>query len=774
MKQILFNFFGKTAGIIQKLIIKLLVMLRIVLHGFRQAVKLCWRAVYGCWRAVISFFRNGILPVFMVFGHDLRAIFRNPAAFIIVIGLCLLPSLYAWINIYACWDPYSNTGNLPVAIVNHDEGAVFNGKVVNVGNDIVEELQKNKSVGWSFVDDWQGNYGLNEGKYYALIEIPRNFSSGLVSMSTPTPQKPAITYRVNEKLNAIAAKITNVAKDKLVNNIKSTFIKTVAEQSMEIVKNTVDETSFSSARASELRSALETFDDNISHLKEHLSESRSASESFQKYLQETQNTIPKMVDEIDNLQKLTSASKSLALYTQQTMLNLSSDLNSDVSQLQELDRQNQALISTIKSIHEVRAGSDTADILKQSSNICSSADIMLKADMTSLLVLSSNNHMKLLYESLGYLDKLVLEQKDTLDQLIPLIEANASREEINRLLDALSGISSEVSTQIQTVSNSFYTSGSTVLNAKISNLTTQLDDVGSILDVTKSLLPQLNGLVAFGSAGSQLTVQESKKLTGLLTSIQDSLDGLTGKMNILSDKDIDLIIDIVKNRPETVADFLSSPIDVKSEEVFAGGTFGVGLTPFYTVLAIWVGALLACALLSVQCEDEICGIRLNLKQKHFGKMLLFLCISLIQATIVTLGDVVILGVHPADFELLLKYSTLCAVTFTIMIFTLVSLWGNVGKAIAVVIMVFQIAGSGGIYPIQTNPKVFGMLSPFWPFTYAIEGFREAIAGPIWPSVQHNIRALLLFAAGFLLLSSLKKPFHRLNNAMEEKFEEAEL
>ena len=201
---------------------------------------------------------------------------------------------------------------------------------------------------------------------------------------------------------------------------------------------------------------------------------------------------------------------------------------------------------------------------------------------------------------------------------------------------------------------------------------------------------------------------------------------------------------------------------------------GVGLTPFYTVLAIWVGALLSCALLTVECEDRINGVKLDLRQKHFGKMLLFLLLSFIQSTIITLGDVLVLGVKPANFALMFGVSVLTSITFTVIIFTLVSIWGNIGKALAVVMMVFQIAGAGGVYPIQTNPEIFGMLEPLWPFTYAINFFREAIAGPVWGNVIYNFKSMLLFLVLFLLLVVLKKPFHKINMIIEHKFKEAQI
>ncbi len=728
-------------------------------------------------KAVGNTFHSGMKPVFLVFFKDVRTITHNTAALLIAVGLCILPSLYAWVNIYACWDPYSNTGNLPVAIVNNDEGTLLDGKIINVGESVIDELKKNKSIGWDFVDDWQGNYGLNEGKYYALIEIPRTFSTGLVSLTTSTPQKPVVTYRVNEKLNAIAAKITNVAKDKLVSNIESNFVKTVNDTALGMLKSGAQEANFSKTQVSELQSTLTETNGNILQLKKYIAQANTDSKNFQQYLSTTSALVPKMTEQIDSLEKVTQAGKALTLHTQQTVQNISSDINGDMVQFQTLDSQNQALLAALGKINDNTISTDLIGTAKQTVNICTAVDSMLDADRENIRTLNKTANLSsltFLYDSMEYLDGLVLNEKDTLNKLIPLLRAGSSKTAVAAALNDLSGISTEISTQVQTVSNSFYTKGSPVLNTMVSNLTTQMDDTNSILELTKTLLPQLNALSTFGSASSQLSVQQANKLNDLLTTLQTSLNQLSEKMNNLTGSDIDRLTDIIENHPSEVADFLSSPLDVKEVDVYEGGTFGVGLTPFYTVLAIWVGALLACALLTVECEDEIGGVRLNLKQKHFGKMLIFLLISLIQSTIITVGDVLVLGVHPASFGLMLGFGALCSLVFTIMIFTLVSIFGNVGKAIAVVIMVFQIAGAGGIYPIQTNPKIFGLLEPLWPFTYAINGFREAIAGPVWSSVNQNILSLLLFAGVFLLMAVLKKPFHNLNRALEHKFKEAEL
>nr|WP_253287462.1 YhgE/Pip domain-containing protein [Clostridium bornimense] len=231
----------------------------------------------------------------------------------------------------------------------------------------------------------------------------------------------------------------------------------------------------------------------------------------------------------------------------------------------------------------------------------------------------------------------------------------------------------------------------------------------------------------------------------------------------------------MNKNPDVISSILSSPIEVDEEEVYNASIFGVGLAPFYTSIAIWVGILLACAILNIKTEEHFAEEHnVTPMQEHFGKMLLILTIGIIQALIVSLGDVIILGIKPENFMLFIGTALLVAITFTMVIYGLVSVFGNIGKAAAVVIMVFAIAGTGGIYPVETNPHIFAVLKPFWPFTYAINMYREAIAGPYWDGVMNNLKVMGIFIAIFLCLSVLKKPMMVISEGMSEKFEETGL
>lgn len=735
-------------------------------------------ALLHFWETLFHGLRAGIHPVFLVFHHDVKLVFKNISTIIIAAGLAFLPSLYAWINIYACWDPYANTGNLPVAIVSKDQGAVYNGKVMNAGDEILAELKKNKSIGWDFVDEWQANYGLNQGKYYAMIEVPDNFSARLLTLTSTTPQKPVITYRTNQKLNSIATKITDAAKTKLVENIKSNFVKTVTSEVINTVKTEMKTTSLDASKIKELKTTLSQANETITTLKKYISTASTDSANFQIYLNKSSALLPKVNAQMSNLQNILSADRELAQNTETTIRSVSTNLNTDMQQVNLINQKNQQMLALLQQANANAISKDTLALMQQTTSICNAADALLQSDRTTLNALSQSYNLpalSLAADSLQYVDKLILNERDTLKQQMAILSVDASKEKTAKALTVLSKLSDSIADQLTALSARLATDTQPVLNSLISNFSLQLGNAGKIAQAENTLLPQMNALAAFNTASGQITSSQAAQLNKTLTTVQESLNTLLTKVGTITEEDLDYVTDLITNHPGEIADFISSPVTVKEVDIYNSSTFGVGVAPFYTVLAIWIGALLSCALLTVNFEPkQIGGWKLNLVQKHFGKMLMFLCLSLLQSMIIVLGDVFLLGVHPADFQLLLGLTALTSVTFTILIFTLVSLFGNVGKAIAVVMMVFQIAGAGGIYPIQTNPQIFGMLAPLWPFSYAIDYFREAIAGPVWSSVQHNVRAMFFFIAGFLLLAIFKKPFHLFTEKMEKIYKKAQI
>ncbi|MGG7212477.1 YhgE/Pip domain-containing protein [Clostridium nigeriense] len=713
--------------------------------------------------------------LFRIFKRDLLKIKRNYAAIIIVIGLCIIPSLYAWINIYACWDPYANTSNLPVAVVNKDEGAVVNSKEINVGEQVIENLKENNSIKWEIVDEWQANNALNQGTYYAVIEIPENFSNGLVSLTTNNPKKPSIVYKANEKANAIATKITNVAKDKLTKEIKSNFVETVNSEAFNALNNIGLTLDNNRSKVLYIKDAVSTAIVDLASIQDYINTSAENSESLKEYIYSMQNDLPIITEQINDLQKATELSKDLVNENKNNLNNINNDINNSIIDLQTLSKK---IDNSLDNINISSATKD--DINKKLDEVNDYIDKMKNIIDISIKEINkvneniNNENLNKLVDELNNLNNILNDQESSINELKTLVNNGTAEEDLNKKIDAIIKVNDKVMSNIVTISNNYYKNNSNIINNISEEYANNLDSLNSILETSKIIVPQLNALANYGIASSNEAIEDAEELSNKIADIQKSVSELDSKLENLNDESLNQIIELLTKDSSEIADFISSPITVSQVDVYGEGIFGVGLTPFYSVLAIWVGALLTGALLTTNCEDFEAGKQPNMLQRHFGKMLLFLSISLIQSFIVILGDWLILKVPVYNVPLLFGLAMLTSITFTLIIFTLVSILGNVGKAIAVIIMVFQIAGAGGIYPIQTNPEIFGMLYPLWPFTYSINSFREAISGPVWENVSTSVRALLIYCLIFIIIAVLKKPFHKLTHFMEHKFEEANL
>ncbi|UOW69214.1 YhgE/Pip domain-containing protein [Paraclostridium bifermentans] len=709
--------------------------------------------------------------VFKIYLRDLKHITSIPAAFIIIAGLCLIPSLYAWVNIQACWNPYINTGNIPVAVVNKDEGASVNGKIINVGDEIVENLKKDHNIGWEFTEEWQGNYQLNEGKYYALIEIPSDFSKDLASLSTKNPQKPNIIYKANEKVNAIATKITDVAKDKLVEEVKSNFVDTVNKEAFSFLTSLGVKLEDNKPQIIELKETLDSTASNLKKIDSYVKEASTHANNLKKYLKDTKGNLPLITKEVNDLKSVINNGKDLVLVTQNNTNNASQNLSSSMSAINSMNSNLQNQINNLKDLNNDGSTEDLEKAIESILNTISSMQGNLDSLISSLEKIGSDKVDNVI-SSLKKLSSMLDSESEKLESIKSLISNNEGKEKINEQLDSLLDLSNAFNSKLNLISGTFNSDISGVLNSVGNSMISSSSDMNNVLDSINVLVPQLNALSNFGISSSNLAIKQSENIAKQLEKFEKDLDVLIEKTNILTDENLDKLISTLDKNSKEIASFIASPVNVKTEELYKAGIFGVALMPFYSVLAIWVGALLATSLLTTECE-ELEGERTNLVQKHFGKMLTFMTVSLIQSLIIAIGDIFIFQA-PVSVPLLFLFTIVSSILFTTMIFTLVSLFGNIGKAIAIVIMVFQIAGSGGIYPIQTNPKIFEVLQPFWPFTYAIDGFREAIAGPSMDAVYHDLIMLALFFIIFLALVVFKKTFHNATEFVNEKFKESGL
>lgn len=237
---------------------------------------------------------------------------------------------------------------------------------------------------------------------------------------------------------------------------------------------------------------------------------------------------------------------------------------------------------------------------------------------------------------------------------------------------------------------------------------------------------------------------------------------------IQNNKDLKAFNNVIKSNILERADFIKNPVEIKEEKMYKVANYGSSMAPFYSVLAAWVGVIILSTILSTEPSKEYRSI-----DRYFGRLSFFLILSIIQSMIISTGDLFILGVTAKEPVLFILILMLCSMAFCVLIFTLVSCFNTLGKGIAMFLLVIQIGGSGGTFPVQMTPTFFRTINSVIPFTYGINACREAIGGVYMPNLVNDIGALLVFALIPLVFGVMFK--EKINDRMEplsEKFEKS--
>ncbi|MGL5647240.1 MAG: YhgE/Pip family protein [Clostridium sp.] len=756
------------------------------------------------------------MRVFKIFKKDLKRLMKNKVALGIVIGLCIIPSLYTWITLKANWNPYVDTGNVPIAVVNEDQGTIINNQIVNFGDQTVKQLDDNNSMKWTVVGQKVGDQGLKDGEYYAEIIIPSDFSAKLRTIASGNPIKPDLIYRVNEKTNAIATKISDLAVGQLQDQIKQTFFDSVNKVILNAGNTLGKNIKTNAPLILNLKNVVNTTNSNIQNIINNIGSTSESTQNLANYLAELKNDIPNIESQINNLQSVVGSSKYLIEQTKNNINGIEQNLNGINSNIQNTNNSLNTFISNLKDTlatqeqlnnNALQGTKDALGVTKKDSNTVNNdingnkltpdqitkdknilENIIAQNKKLSSLITSASNmlgilnniapseNLQNLKNSLDNLNKILNKQIDELTDLENYLsnDNGVDFSAINSKLDNITSLTNELTSGINSFTTNYSNSISNDMNSISNNLQSGLNNIDGMLQSSKELIPALNQIANLGIDSSNLTVNKANELKSKLDGLKGTLDKVQEQTSKLNNGSLNSIVNILEKNPEQLANLLASPVGMNVQELYGMSIFGVGLAPFYTVLSIWVGALLCTTILSTEDEEEDDTTKKGILNIHFGKMLLFIVINFIQATIVTAGDILLIGIKPADIPLLFAFAWFSGVVFTVIIFTLVSLSGNFGKAAALVIMVIQVAGSGAIYPIEVNPVILQKLEFLWPFTYAIDGFREAIGGPDWSKVGTDFFALLIFLLIFIVIGFMKVFTSKVEKKVVKMFKESEL
>ncbi|MEK4027763.1 YhgE/Pip domain-containing protein [Pseudobacillus sp. FSL P4-0506] len=1013
--------------------------------------------------------------IFYIVKTDFRNIVKNPAALIVIAAVAFLPSLYAWLNIAASWDPYSNTKGVPIAVVSLDKGAKIQDKEFNIGDEVIVSLTKNKNLGWKFVSKDEAVKGVKHGDYYAAIIIPKDFSKKLISVTTDDIEKPKIEYYINEKVNAISPKVTKSGASAVVENIQSNFIKeanktimtvfnslgielesnqdniekvrnaifrleedmpdiysklqlagrdldladaavdksgeslermddihdkaqrlnkqliTKLEDNEETVNETIDAitTNLRSTQkafrkvpqfTNDLSEKGEDLDQLISSLREKqnkLDEASNRLEDIYKYLKEQDQSL-KNSSKIKDLQKSLEQNeedlKQLKLNLQQMIKDLKSGNNPAVDIIKQtqslsdkladnLDTLSENYDTTlyprvqtlIKELNELSTG--MADIMERASKINNSAlnavqklkenrekidPELVKQELenTSSLIESNLERVNKIVNLLGIasditnseriagleenfkslqsqlqkaqqivdkalemaekgespsltiltqleeslkttqarideaIKKYDVNSKNALDQAVSelqkidknmrekfnqlqnsqttvdnklanlletaenpektiavlermvgrvdrgltsidsiqnglqnvqdFIDSNTVTEEIERIktiqdnlkntktsidqviarikeakstgkdkLEDVNRLSRKIDSSIEDMIQFISGDLSRKYKAITRDATSALYDVSDVLDEVNKKIPKVRTILEKASKGVDEGKEKLELANKYFPKAKDTVSDIAQKIRKLEEEgDLDQLIDILKKDPSGVSNFLAKPVLLDEHKLYPIPNYGSAMNPFYSVLSLWVGALLLVSSLKVDIDEKA---EFKSYETYLGRLLTFVGIGITQALIVTTGNLFIMHTYVVDKFLYVLFGIMISAVFVTIVYTLVSVFGNTGKVLAIVLMVMQLGGSGGTFPVQMAPPFFQHIHSFLPFTHAIALLREAVGGIIWGFAWKQIIYLVVYFIIALIMGiGLKKFFNKSSDKFMEKAKKSKI
>ena len=816
--------------------------------------------------------------IFAIFARDVKRVLRNPVALVIALGMIVMPSAYAWYVVAANWDPYSNTADMLVAVANEDAGADSpETGHLDVGAQVVAQLHDNHEMGWEFTDAEAAINGVYEGRYWAALVIPKDFSEDFASVFTGDFTQPTIDYYVNEKPSSIAPKVTDAAANAVEAAVNENFVKTVSEKVVETTQKV-------GAEAEEKADAAEgSLTAGVRSAKETVGETRATLEGLVGTVDDTRTSVARaddtlagLQDDVPHLLEAIGQSKELLAKARSTVNEYGTALSKNATdgalQLSSAAAQAQRALGTVsgdvaaaEAVGEVGAAADQAqayaDLVGSTTSLVNATANILKdagkaPDATAPLVSEAQEGLTSGRDGLSAASTAAEKALTAADASYDAV-ARAADEAFATMKDdpaAAQGVLAACRSDVQGLAQAYQTMRDTVAGADpgspavgaLDRIITQLGTLEANLATAESAIggdaasideahtkvtdsinqaraglhdsmstynDQLKGELASLADSLQKVGADTETLAGSLKDTADSLGASTDSLaanlataeaslrktaetlrtaesqlaqarddlqHALDTGDIDEVRRIIGDNPAAIAQFLAAPTHLERHAVYPMADNGSAMSPFYTSLALWIGAIFMVALMSVTVSParqaaltKKFGRAPRPGELYLGRYGVFCLIGLAQALIVGLGNVFFLGVECEHFWLYLAACCLASVVFTNLVYTLTVSFGNIGKALAIIGLVLQLAGAGGLMPVQMlSAPLFQEIYPWLPFAHSMPALEGAMAGIYGDQylVQMGLLAAILVPSLILGLV-LRRPVIRLNDWVLRKLGE---
>ncbi|SMC25657.1 putative membrane protein [Clostridium acidisoli DSM 12555] len=736
------------------------------------------------------------MNLFSVFKTEAKSFLQNKIKILALLAVIIIPLLYSFSYLKAYWDPYGDLKNYHVAVVNNDSGATLDNEKVNYGNDTIKKLKDNTDVGFEFVDSKTANKGINDDKYFALIEIPKDFSQKIADAKNGKAIAPTIKYVSNNKKNYIGTKISENIKNEILVQVKQSISGKYGESAFDSIYQSRDGLNDAANGADKLINGTNDIHDGNNKISSSLNELNNQVPKLQNGTNALANgslaltnglgSLNSQVPTITNaVGQLTSGANSLnkgladANNGAATLASKSKDLN---------DTYNNKVIPGYGQMTDaLKNGADGLNngakqvqygVKQLIDNTKSSQDAINAAQKYLIAYLANNKNAMNDKNMQNYMNAMqqIAEQTNS--------SSDANKASIKQLTDGtqtmvdgtqelsnslnLNNDNSAVS-QFKAIGlNAFNTAGlqpytagvdqlalglgalaqgsdkiSTGLGALNANMPTLTNASSQLYNGSSTLnngIDELNSKMPALASGTQQLADGSNKLGDALTTLnngnKDLKNGLTDGANKINDN--------VKSSSKDLGTFIGDPVKISETNIDEIDNYGTGLAPYFLPISLWLGAVLMMLILKIKKDNYK---ELNRFEFTLGKYFNYGILGIVQA--ILLGFVVlILGIKPAHPVMLFGSLIVVALSFDAILYALVSLLGLVGEGVAIVLLVLQLCSDGGTFPMEVLPKFFQNISYFLPFTYTVQGLRELLFA------QNINSALVLKDLGVLLLFGL--------------------
>ncbi|MBE6028910.1 MAG: YhgE/Pip domain-containing protein [Clostridiales bacterium] len=681
--------------------------------------------------------------IFDIFKNDIRAITKYIFVLIIVIALGTLPSLYAWINIYANWDPYSETGNVEVALASRDAGIdLKNGQHVNSADEVIADVRDDEDIAYRPLDDpEEAIEGVRSGRFYAAIVFEDGFTYDMHHFEEAIgDRQPRITYYTNIKKNPVASKITDGVADNLLADINSKYLRSMLDQYFgdadEALENLDTEGAVDAALEQLIgtRDAIHDYNESIAQIRTAKGDVTTALNNAQKKLDKGRSKgsadIAKAEKDVENAKK--------------TIQSVSKTINSETESLRTaIDDLKQTLDDSQGPIDKEKALERTDRVLTILENLRA----MLPEDPQTTAGRISADTMDMMISNAKHI-KTLLQSDPTQPEMITDVEA------LKQLLDedlkpSMELMISDIKQALERTKPILASAGGV------------LDDIDPVINSADSIVDSMDSTLG----GLQATlVPLETKLNDIIEQVQNAKD---------SDK-AEVLAHLLGGDADEYSSFFANLVEVEAHELYKPVSYGAAMTPFYSIIALWVGGVMLVTLMNCNVDRRKYP-QITEPQGFFGRYLIFFLIGQIQAAVVVAGDVFLLHCSPVHPWLMWLSAAVTSMVFVALIYALTLAFGDIGRAAVIVIMMIQIAGSSGTYPIEILPDIFEKIFLFFPFPYAINAMREAICGMYGHDFIICLAQLMVF---FLCAAAIgifvRKPFSGVKQFMYDKMKETEV